>query len=227
MKDETIVFIHGLGGSNASWEEWAQEHFGIYNLVFIELPGHGNTPNLNKNDYQSWLTYIEDQIPSGAHIIGWSLGGLLAQDIALENPSKYSSLTLLGAPPAFSYFSKMELVFGFIDALKKAPVRECLSKKRRATLKSYIYGACFALSKTKDKVNIENLRDKILKTDLKIAYVFGGKDPLVDLKEMITTGEVTGKSIKLIPQTGHFPHKESPQSTARAIKENITYLYSP
>ena len=48
-KEEWVVFIHGIGGSTKTWEKQIDAFSEKYNLLLLDLPGHGaNADNVIK-----------------------------------------------------------------------------------------------------------------------------------------------------------------------------------
>lgn len=94
---QPIVFIHGWGLNSGVWLPIAQELQSDFQVITIDLPGFGQ--NLSTIPAQYSLTnvaeMIADAIPDNAILVGWSLGGLVATQIALDFPNKVKSLSLL------------------------------------------------------------------------------------------------------------------------------------
>ncbi|GGD10401.1 alpha/beta fold hydrolase [Pontibacillus salipaludis] len=98
-----VVFLHGLGGN---WNifhkqiDYFKDHF---NLLFIDLPGHGKSPfirrgkNILIETKQQVLTLMDDLSIASAHFLGVSLGTIVMQSIAIEQPQRIMSMTLAGA----------------------------------------------------------------------------------------------------------------------------------
>jgi pimeloyl-[acyl-carrier protein] methyl ester esterase len=67
----------------------------------LELPGHGGRPALPQNTLQAWADDLAEQLPEGALVLGWSLGGQVAMRAALDHPRKVARLVLLASTPKF------------------------------------------------------------------------------------------------------------------------------
>lgn len=99
-----LVFIHGWGANSRLWRLWIESHFADYRITLIDLPGHGQSPQLNVADEQvldAWLEAIVAVMPDSSILVGWSLGGLLAQAIALRYPEHVEGLVLMATSPCF------------------------------------------------------------------------------------------------------------------------------
>jgi len=89
-----LIFIHGWAQSKQIWLRQMQA---FPEASFINLPGHGGDP-----EAEEWLTSLEQKLPDQpAAIVGWSLGGMLAMELALRYPERVSSLALVATTPRF------------------------------------------------------------------------------------------------------------------------------
>ena len=95
-----IVFIHGVGLDHSIWEPQADA---FENTVLIyDILGHGKTP-LNKNnvsfdDFSDQLLNLIDELKiEKMHLVGFSIGSLIARNFATRFSERLKSLTLLGS----------------------------------------------------------------------------------------------------------------------------------
>ena len=96
-----IVFIHGVGLTKEIWESQIN-FFKDYNTLTYDLLGHGKTPlkknRINFKDFtKQLLKLIKELNFDKIHLVGFSLGALIARDFASEHGDKLSSLILLGS----------------------------------------------------------------------------------------------------------------------------------
>ncbi len=100
-----LTFIHGWAAESTVWQEWVTDSFSNnYNITLIDLPGSGNSPTIkkSKNIEDEWLELLAEALPEKTHLLGWSLGGLLAQKLAFQYPNKITSLVCLASTPRFT-----------------------------------------------------------------------------------------------------------------------------
>ena len=96
-----IVFIHGVGLSKEMWYPQIN-FFKEYNILTYDIVGHGNTPlkknQLNFQDFVKQLINLIDELElKKIHLVGFSLGALIARHFASEHNNRLSSLTLHGS----------------------------------------------------------------------------------------------------------------------------------
>jgi len=121
---QDIVLLHGWGFNAAVWHTVADELSKDYRVTLIDLPGFGRSVDV-KSDYEmnSLVELLVKVIPKNAILLGWSMGGLIAQAIALQYPKHLKKMILLASNAQFiiseSWPSAMKasVLEGFIDDL--------------------------------------------------------------------------------------------------------------
>ena len=96
-----IIFIHGVGLTKEIWEPQIN-FFKEYNTLTYDLLGHGKT-SLKKSqvsfkDFSDQLLNLINELNfSKIHLVGFSLGGLIARHFASEYSDRLSSLIIHGS----------------------------------------------------------------------------------------------------------------------------------
>jgi pimeloyl-ACP methyl ester carboxylesterase len=96
-----VIYLHGLvGGLGLSPGLRAVEASG-HDVVAVDLPGFDGEPAFEvPSDYLDWLTLVWDRIDATGvlpcPIIGASIGGMLAADLAALRPEAVTALALVG-----------------------------------------------------------------------------------------------------------------------------------
>lgn len=96
-----LVVIHGWGMNSDVWQPvkaMLEQHFSVY---WVDLPGHGRNKDVPMLELTDIATELVEQLPDESIVMGWSLGGLLAQQIAIIHPNKVSQLILVASTPCF------------------------------------------------------------------------------------------------------------------------------
>ena len=98
---DPIVFIHGVGLAKEIWEPQIN-FFKNYNTVAYDLLGHGKTPlkksKVSFENFSKQLIRLINELKfKKIHLVGFSLGALIARHFASEYSDKLNSLILLGS----------------------------------------------------------------------------------------------------------------------------------
>lgn len=99
----TIVFLHGFTGTAATWTSFINDWQDHYQILTIDLPGHGNTTLDTPRTMEeccSDLVHLFDYLKlEKVHLAGYSMGGRTALSIAVLYPERIKSLILESASP--------------------------------------------------------------------------------------------------------------------------------
>ena len=98
-----VVLVHGWGMHAGVWEDVAEALIDDYRVTLIDLPGHGYSRGFGSGGTLAVLAEtVAAVVPAPAVWIGWSLGGLVAQQVALALPERVSRLVLVNSTACFT-----------------------------------------------------------------------------------------------------------------------------
>ena len=94
-----IIFIHGVGLTHEIWQPQL-DYFRDNTTISYDILGHGKTPlnksNINFDDFSEQLINLINELKfDKIHLIGFSIGSLIARNFATKYNSRLKSLTLL------------------------------------------------------------------------------------------------------------------------------------
>jgi (E)-2-((N-methylformamido)methylene)succinate hydrolase len=97
---ETVVLLHGLGGSAANWAEVVDRLVPGRRVLAVDLPGHGGSDPLPRgavlDDYADAVAgAIEGRDGAPALVVGHSFGGQVALRLAVRHPRLVRGLVLV------------------------------------------------------------------------------------------------------------------------------------
>jgi len=188
-----IVFIHGVGLTKEIWHPQI-EFFKDNNLLTYDLIGHGDTPlektQLNFKDFTEQLLNLIDELNiNKIHLVGFSLGSLIARHFASEHNDRLSSLTLHGSIYKRSLEQKrvienrFELIKTNDLASKKMSLRRWFSEEFIKNNKE-IYDKIYSMLEENDHINL-------LKA-YKLFVFYEDDDAMINkikAKTLVTTGQ--------------------------------------
>ena len=97
-KDTPIIFIHGVGLNHTIWKPQIDAFNNT--VIAYDILGHGKTPlnkdNISFDDFSNQLINLIDELKiKKIHLVGFSIGSLIARNFASKFNERLESLTLL------------------------------------------------------------------------------------------------------------------------------------
>ena len=112
---EIVLFLHGLGASTRMWNEHSEILSLNYRVILVDIRAHGRSTSGSKplsieqfsNDLFDFFKALE---LSSVHLVGFSLGGMIAYEFAVKYSSLLRTLTISNSTPHFSLTSLSEKI---------------------------------------------------------------------------------------------------------------------
>ena len=119
-----VTFVHGAGGSSAIWFKQIRDFNKYYNVLLLDLRGHGNSATAIKNAFKQKYTFqslandivevLEHLKIQNSHFVGISLGTILIRQLAEMHPEKVQSMIMGGAILKMNFRSQILMRLGNI-----------------------------------------------------------------------------------------------------------------
>ncbi len=229
-----VLFIHGFGADRSTWMFTLQTVAGLARTVALDLPGHGRSgTDVGTGD----LPFLADVVRAfmdkvgltRPHLVGHSLGGAVALEIASREPHRVAGLTL-AAPAGFGDRINREFtdVFPHLADSESAARTLALLVARPAMISprmiddvlAYLArpGVRAALTTIAETVFPEGRQryryeDRIAALGMPIQIVWGRDDHVL---LPWTDGPAT-IPVHIMPAAGHLAHMEVPQRFNRIL----------
>lgn len=97
-----LVLLHGWGLNAEVWHCISEELGSHFRLHLVDLPGYGRSQDFGALTLEEMAEVVLAQAPEKAMWLGWSLGGLVASQIALRNPERVNGLITVASSPCFA-----------------------------------------------------------------------------------------------------------------------------
>jgi len=97
-----LVLLHGWGLDCRVWEPLLPALEKHFSLTRLQLPGYPGQADVDDPLVATTVDALLDAVPEGAILLGWSLGGQLAQLMAARAPQKIKALALVATSPRFT-----------------------------------------------------------------------------------------------------------------------------
>ena len=118
------TFVHGAGGSSSIWFKQLRDFKKHFNVLILDLRGHGNSQPKLKDTFKTKYTFdsitsdiveVIDHLKIGkSHFIGISLGTILIRNLAEKRPELVQSMIMGGAIIKMNFRSQVLMKVGDI-----------------------------------------------------------------------------------------------------------------
>lgn len=234
----TVLLIHGFAGDGRAWLRLAsllqRDGFTVHTP---DLPGHGGS-RVTATDVPGLvadMVRFAATLPGTVHIVGHSLGGAVAAQLAAELGNRVGSLTLLapagiGREIAIPFVEGManlqtvgelELLLPYLGAqgskLSTAALAEMAKELGRGRLKALAsalagpFGQRLSIHRT-----LASLAD-----DVPVRVVFGVDDKVIPASQAM--GLPAAVAVHYIANAGHMPQWDETETVANLIKRGVMH----
>jgi esterase len=232
--------LHGLFGSGANLGALARslrESFLVFNP---DLPNHGRSPWLENPDLPRMADALQDWMRAEglacAHLVGHSLGGKVAMQVALNYPDRVVSLVVADIAPV-AYPPRHDAVFAALAAVETA---RCGSREEAVRvmarhiedepviqflLTSLQRDDSGSLAWRFDLHGIEAAYTALSAApgggqcfDGPVLFIKGGdSDYIAESQRPLITGLFPAATLQVMPDCGHWLHAEQPRVFNRIV----------
>lgn len=106
-KGNTLLFLHGLGSTKKDWDAQVPFFSKNYRVIVVDLRGHGNSTIPDKDYGVSFMTedikaFLDKLQIKNVTIIGFSMGGAVAFQLASSYPAYVENLVIVNSGPDFN-----------------------------------------------------------------------------------------------------------------------------
>jgi 3-oxoadipate enol-lactonase len=234
------IFLHGIGGNRSNWSEQLPVFARHFRAASWDARGYGDSDDyegaLDFGDFANDLRRVLDHLgASQAHLIGLSMGGVIALDFADRFPQRVATLTLCDSTPGFTNMGEREraefirlrqepLLAGKEPSdIAPAVARSLLGRNPRAGAYERLVASMSALHKHSYLKTIAGAVNYPRNFELeKIAspthIVVGAEDSLTPpaiSREMAR--RIPGAQLTIIEGAGHLSNIEQPEAFNRAV----------
>ena len=223
-----LVLLHGWAMHSEIFSRLATDLAGQYRLHLVDLPGHGQNHALPLSaDLGELAAQIAEVVPPAAWL-GWSLGGLIALQAALDGTADIQQLILLSATPAFVQTDnwpigmQAEVFLRFAEELEtdyKATLQRFLAmgvggskdagyqlRRLRGGLSSAPLPTQQTLLTGLDLLRTTDLSSSLSLLQLPVMLIGGGKDQLITPLAMRRTRKlIPDARLHILEASGHTP----------------------
>lgn len=212
----------------------------FYTVHSLDLPNHGRSLHTAQTDLPSMATAVADWLDTqgieSASIVGHSLGGKTAMELALRLPHRVNNLVVIDIAPVL-YPPHHNSVFKGLEQIRPDEINSrsdaeslMLDHVPEVAIRSFLLKN---LVKDKDGVGFRwRMNLPVIARDYPaliaanqsgifqspVLFIKGGKsDYLMPMHKDEIMGRFPNAQLKIIPDTGHWLHAEKPDLVTKMI----------
>ncbi len=226
-----LLFLHGTDGL-ADWPPILDTLAEKFDVIAPDHPGFGASDVPSTLDDISDLAYLYlDVIDAldltGLHVVGHSLGGWIALEMAVRSTERLRSLTLISASgihvkgvPKTDIFmidpeEQARLAYADAERGEAAAVRAAADKYQDQAVLNRIASARFGWQPRFFNPRLERWLHRV---NVPTEIIWGDKDRIIPLAYAQALHRLMPRStLTIIPDAGHLPHVERPADVAKAM----------
>lgn len=243
-----VVFLHGMPGSRTSWDDQISVLKEEYRCISWDMPGYGESDVLPvQSDFSAMVTslrtFIERQLGlERAHLVGLSLGGMIALHAAIAGEGFVRSLSILDSSPCFGFGGGSDpkefinsviegiRTSGSVDAFARSIVPSlvgpnCTTDRKDRAIASMSRATADGLEMAARLIARHDIRDKL--GDVAVpTLVMTGED---DVDTPVAYGRFIAESIPegrfvAVPAAGHISNIENPAFVNAQLRAFLSAL---
>lgn len=238
-----LVLLHGWGVNQGVWQQLVPLLSADFSVLTPDLPGFGTASQHFPEPYQlsTIAAQLACEIPAGAVVVGWSLGGLVATQLALDYPDKVAALGWVASSPCFlaqadwpgmasqviEQFASMltrDLPltverFLAIQAMGSATARQDIKALKQAVLALPLPEAEVLLAAL-DILTETDLRPQLAQLRQPVAACYGKLDSLVPVAMLSQLQQQLPQlQLQIFPKASHAPFISHPSEFVEWIQQ--------
>jgi pimeloyl-ACP methyl ester carboxylesterase len=231
---DSLVFIHGAGGSRTSWRLQEDYFKRAFNVIIMELPGHGAAQGQGAQevkDYTLWIKGALDELKlSSPFVIGHSMGGAITMDLAMRFPALPKGLVLA------STGARLRTVPDILDGIEKAfpetvelicersLAQDAPEELRRFAVAEMMKNSPHVLQGDFTACDRFDVMDQVQAIDNRTLVICGDQDVLTPIKySRFLADKIVGTRLETVEKAGHMVMLEQPEEFNKKIE---AFLYS-
>jgi pimeloyl-ACP methyl ester carboxylesterase len=222
-----VVFVHGAGGTHQHWLYQVRDLPASPSYA-VDLPGHGRSEGSGRDRisaYGDWLIAFLDALGlDSAVLVGHSMGGAIALDLALRFPSRVAGLGLVGTG------ARLRVAPAILEAFQQEPesavqlISECAygpeAPSEMVRLGRRQMGEMPAAVVHNDLVACDrfDIMDRLAEIAAPTLVLCGSQDRMTPVKySYYLRDHIAGATFHLVEGAGHMVMVERPEAVARSL----------
>ncbi len=242
-----LLLLHGFTGSSQSWRGIVEPLGERFQLIAVDLPGHGRSDAPAQPERYAMAAVaadlerlLSDMDVLPAHLLGYSMGGRLALYLAVTRPQLWRSLVLESASPGLDNSAERaarvasdssladwiegQSIGAFVDRWENLPLFTS-----QETLPTEVQEAQRAQRMANDRQGLANslrgmgtgqqpsLWAELDQLDMPVLLIAGALDEKFTAINLRMAQNISGATLEIVTGAGHAIHLEQPGETTDLV----------
>ena len=246
-----LMLLHGWSTDGSVWGRFAEDLARDFRVCAPDLPGHGASPRTAPVTLDGLVGHMLAWMPPNALVCGWSLGALVALQLARRHPERVRALLLLSPTPRFcaaddwphgvparvlaDFAGQLETDAAALLARFRAMMcrGDAHERRLRRELGSPVAPAARpadrqALREGLDVLRTTDLRDALAGIAAPALVVHGNADQVVPADAGIwLAANLPRAHAHILDACGHLPFRSQPEACATLVRQFAGELPPP
>ena len=237
-----IVLVHGLFGSLDNLGVLARDLVSDHDILQVDMRNHGLSGRSEEMTYAAMAQDLLDTLDAinlqKVTLIGHSMGGKVAMQLALHYPAQFSHLIVVDIAPKPYPLHHQAL----LQAMLSMPLAELSSRKqadewlaptvkqpfeRGFLLKNlarhsdgHFYWQCNLSEIVKHYLKISSFPQQHTQSDLPTLFIKGGQSDYISEEDLsLISAYFANAQLEVIPTAGHLPHVQTPEPFTQLVTQ--------
>ena len=224
-----LLFLHGFTCDPTSWRYqvdcFQKDHPAFAPILPLHPGSELQAEPTVEGLAATMLDYIDEKIGAAPVLIGHSLGGMVALQMALDSPDKVRALILVDAYPTLRVAREASL--GMFGPKTPEPLRQNIQRDMSGTRARMSPAEREPLWSS---IDTWDLVPRLGEINIPVFGIYGGRDRFSGedaqkFKTLIALGRIPGATIALLPGVGHFPQLERPEEFNELLEGFLRELF--
>jgi sigma-B regulation protein RsbQ len=248
--NECIIFSHGFGTDQHSWDKVIEPFVQRYKIILYDLTGAGHSDSelFSPDKYDTLESYAHDLLDicerlfiKKTHVVAHSVSGMIALLAAIKQPDLFDKMVFIGSSPRYlndedyaggftqdvlnNLYHQMQTnyyawVSGFAPMMMQNADKPELAEMFANTLGSIRPDIAISVARTIFQSDYRSSLDLFTKDVLLVHAENDSAVPLSVANYM--KQKMVKSSLSILPVNGHFPHYSHPKEISKAIEGFIS-----
>ncbi len=233
-----VVLIHGAGADHTCWPIEIR-HLPGFSVIAVDLPNHGHSKSTNDRTISGYAQSLVDWMDAmnfwKVSLIGHSMGGMIALNIAQHAPERVAAMGLISSASSFSLpfrlldqFSNTSSQDKALDQLGDLLFTRLTPPLVRQRFMKLFTSARLAVLATDWLLCRDAVFDNALPITAPTYIASGRNDPITSPKQVLKlAAHIPQAQVQFLPDCGHMAFLEKPDAIASSLYKLLQPIYQP